>query len=67
MLRRMQQLLGDRPGIDLSFLNELFLHRLPQNVRMVLASIPVGTTLSTLAEMVDKVMEVATLLALLQP
>ena len=29
LLRRMQQLLGDRPGIDPSFLQELFLQRLP--------------------------------------
>ena len=59
MLRRMQQLLGDRPGIDPSFLQELFLQRLPQSVRMVLASTPEGTTLSALAEMADKVMEIA--------
>ena len=58
LLRRMQQLLGDRPGIDPSFLQELFLQRLPQSVRMVLASTPEGTALSKLAEMVDKVMEV---------
>ncbi len=59
LLRRMQQLLGDRRGIDTSFLQELFLHRLPQSVRMVLASTPEGTDLSTLAEMADKIMEVA--------
>ncbi len=40
----MQQLIGDRPGVDSSFLRELFLQRLPQNVRMVLASTPEGTT-----------------------
>ncbi len=56
LLRRIQQLLGDRPGIDTSFLQELFLQRLPQSVRMVLASTPEGTDLSTLA---DKIMEVA--------
>ena len=49
----MQQLLRDCPGIEPS------LQRLPQNVRMVLAYTPKGTTLSTLAEMADKVMEVA--------
>ena len=59
LLRQMQQLLGDRPGIDPSFLQELFLQRLPQSVRMVLASTPEGTALSKLAEMADKVMEVA--------
>jgi len=59
LLRRMQQLLGDRPGLDTSFLRELFLQRLPPNVRMVLASTPDGTTIDKLAEMADKIMEVA--------
>ncbi len=59
LLRRMQQLLGDRPGVDPTFLKELFLQRLPQSVRMVLASTPEGTTLSALAEMADKIIEVA--------
>lgn len=59
-LRRIQQLLGDRPGLtDTSFLQELFLQRLPNNVRMVLASTPDTTSLEKLAEMADKVMEVA--------
>lgn len=61
LLRRMQQLLGDRPGMmDESFLQELFLQRLPPNVRMVLASTPDGTGLEQLADLADKVMEVAT-------
>jgi len=34
----MQQLLGDQPGLDKSFLKELFLQRLPSNVRMVLTA-----------------------------
>ena len=60
LLRRMQQLLGDRPGLtDTSFLQELILQRLPSNVRMVLASTPDTTSLEKLAEMADKVMEVA--------
>lgn len=60
LLRRMQQLLGDHPGVtDGSFLKELFLQRLPSNVRMVLASTPDATTLDKLAEMADKIMEVA--------
>lgn len=60
LLRRMQQLLGDRPGMmDESFFRELFLQRLPPNVRMVLASTPDGTGLEQLAELADKVMEVA--------
>jgi len=55
----MQTLLGDCPGIDTFFLHQLFLQRLPPNVRMVLASSPDGTTLDQLADMADKVMEVA--------
>ena len=40
LLRRMQQLLGDKLGSadSTSFLRELFLQRLPSNVRIVLAS-----------------------------
>ena len=64
LLRRMQQLLGDRPGIDPSFLQELFLQRLPQSVRMVLASTPEGTALS---EMADKLWRSPPPLALWQP
>ena len=61
LLRRMQQLLGDRPAMaDESFLRELFLQRLPSNVRMVLASTPDSTGLDKLAELADKVIEVAT-------
>ncbi len=60
LLRRMQQLLGDRPGVDSTFLKELFLQRLPQSVRMVLVSTPEGTTLSALANMADKIIEVTT-------
>ena len=61
LLRRMQQLMGDKlgPTTDNSFLRELFLQRLPANVRMVLASADTATELSKLAEMADKIMEVA--------
>ncbi len=59
LLRGMRQLLGDRPGLtDDSFLRELFLQRLPPNVRMVLASTPDGTGLEQQADLADKVMEV---------
>ena len=54
LLRQMQQLLGDRASV--TFLRELFLQRLPPNVRMVLAS---TTTLEEIAELADKVVEVA--------
>ena len=56
----MQQLLGDKfSSTDASFLKELFLQRLPGNVRMVLASID-SKDLETLASIADKIMEVST-------
>ncbi len=59
LLCHMQQLVGNRPSVfDSSFLHELFLQRLPQNVRMVLVSTPEDTTLDKLAELADKIMEV---------
>ena len=63
LLRRMQQLLGDKLGTSAdanSFLRELFLQRLPSNVRVVLASADSSMDLDKLADMADKVMEVAT-------
>ena len=63
LLRRMQQLLGDQlatAGETNNFLREHFLQRLPANVRMVLASTDQGMELHRLADMADKVMEVAT-------
>ena len=59
LLRRMQQLLGDRAGIDESFMQELFLQRLPGNVRMVVATSASSTPLQNLAELADRVTEVA--------
>ena len=61
--RRMQQLLGDKFGTSAdsnSFLRELFLQRLPPNVRMVLASANTTMDLNKLADMADKVIEVST-------
>ena len=59
LLRRMHQLLGDKTVMNDSFLKELFLQRLPANVRMVLASSPANTPLESLAELADRVVEVA--------
>ena len=56
----MQQLLGDKAGaMDSSFLCGLFLQCLPTNVHMVLASAPESITLEDLAQLADKVTEVA--------
>ena len=61
LLRRMQQLLGDKAATaDHSFLRQLFLQRLPPIVRMVLASTKDDEELESLASLADKVVEVAT-------
>ena len=57
----MQQLLGDKGGaINNSVLRELSLQRLPANVRMVLTSTADQANLENLAQLADKVVEVAT-------
>lgn len=56
----MQQLLGDRAGdVEGTFLRELFLQRLPGNIRMVLASADETISLENLAALADKIVEVA--------
>ena len=51
--------LGDKAGaMDNSVLRELFLQRLPANVRMVLASTADQANLENLAQLADKVVEV---------
>ena len=58
LLRRLQQLAGDTPGLpDGTFLRELFLQRLPANVRMVLASTCDDTPIEDLAQLADKIVE----------
>ena len=59
LLRRLQQLAGDTPGADGAFLRELFLQCLPNNVRMVLASTRSDTPIDELAQLADKIIEVA--------
>ena len=55
LLRCMQQLLGeDTAGADGTLLREMFLQRLPDNVRMVLASSAEGKTLEELAHLADR-------------
>ena len=56
----MQQLLGNKAATaDQSFFRQLFLQRLPPNVRMVLASTKDNEDLESLASLADKVVEVA--------
>lgn len=63
LLRRMQQLLGNQPeliGGSGAFLRELFLQRLPGNVRVVLAATDESLTIDKLAELADRIVAVAT-------
>ena len=55
----MQQLPGRRATADDGFLKQLFLQKLPANIRMVLATSST-TSLEKLSELADKVAEVAT-------
>jgi len=60
LLRRLQQLLGDsQVHISPPFLRELFLQRLPGNVRMVLASTSDHLPLEELAQLADRIMDVS--------
>lgn len=59
-LRRLQQLAGDTVRNDGAFLRQLFLQRLPPNVRMVLASAGDNTQITELANTADRIMEAGT-------
>ena len=58
LLRHMRQLLGDR-ALEESILRQLFLQRLPSNVQMVLTSTGDSMQIEKLAELADKVIDVA--------
>ena len=63
LLGRMQQLLGDKVvSTDSSVLRELFLQRLPHNIRMILAGSgdDVNKDMDKLATLADKVLDVST-------
>ena len=57
LLRRMVQLVGDQQ-LDKGILKQLFLQRLPQNVRLILASTSESLSLSDLADLADRIIEV---------
>ncbi|XP_071481992.1 uncharacterized protein [Diadema antillarum] len=59
LLRRMKQLLGDATLED-SILKQLFLQRLPRNVQQILASTSTEVSIEQVAELADKIIEVAT-------
>lgn len=58
-LRKLQQLLGDNSLPD-NLLRELFVRRLPQHVQSVVASCASSIPITALAEMADRIMDVAT-------
>ena len=58
VLRRIQQLLGDKATtMDESFMRELFLQRLPTNVRMVITPSAAALNLEELAQLADRIVE----------
>ena len=60
LLRHMRQLLGDGIAVaDRPLLRELFLQRLPPTVRMVLASNAASESLEDIAQLADRIIDVA--------
>ena len=57
LLRRMEQLVGEQK-LDKGILKQLFLQRLPPNIRLILASTSDAITLTALAELADRILEV---------
>ena len=57
LLRRMEQLIGEQK-LEKGIFKQLFLQRLPANVRLILASTSDSLALSELAELADKIIEV---------
>ena len=61
LLHQMQQLLDEKVGTtDGSIIRELFMQRLPNNLRMVPVAASEKTPLQDLVTLADKIMEVAT-------
>ena len=56
LLRRMEQLMGEQK-IEKGILKQLFLQRLPPNVRLILASASESITLTDLAALADRILE----------
>ena len=59
LLHCLQQLVGDTPGADGAFLCKLFLQQLPAKVRMVLASTRGDMPIDKIAQLANKIIEVA--------
>ena len=58
VLRRIQQLLGDKANtMDATIMRELFLQRLPANIRMVLTPSAGELGLEKLAQLADRIVE----------
>ena len=58
VLRRIQQLLGDKANtMDVEIMRELFLQRLPANIRMVLTLSAGEINLDKLAQLADRIVE----------